>query len=247
MEKLNVSEKYDDIDTSAAWEDYWEKTSKLSTPILWDKEPELGAALDLPQFEPLIDACLPLIDLACGNGTQTYFLASKFPQVIGVDVSKSALEIARSQHSRSNIQYRLLDALKPKQAAALHAEIGDANIYMRTGFHHIPIKQRPQFVRSLEQLLGSKGILYLTELGYGALECFNSVIEMHGRIPEELALVTEHGLRPSDVTIDDLKTSFPNFDILLSGTMPNHGILKLPNGDYVTPPAIYAVLRPAHQ
>ncbi|WP_347566302.1 class I SAM-dependent methyltransferase [Scytonema sp. UIC 10036] len=39
------------------------------------------------------------VDFACGNGTQTKFLAQCFPSVIGIDVSKSAIEIASTENT----------------------------------------------------------------------------------------------------------------------------------------------------
>ncbi|BFO17030.1 hypothetical protein SHKM778_34180 [Streptomyces sp. KM77-8] len=42
--------------------------------VFWDAEPALTAARHLALFEPrLTDPGLPLVDLGCGNGTQTRF------------------------------------------------------------------------------------------------------------------------------------------------------------------------------
>ncbi|NED05056.1 class I SAM-dependent methyltransferase, partial [Streptomyces sp. SID6648] len=61
-----------------------------------DAEPALTAGRHLAHFEPhLTDPALPLIDLSCGNGTQTRYLAERFPHVVGADLSAAALEHAR--------------------------------------------------------------------------------------------------------------------------------------------------------
>jgi SAM-dependent methyltransferase len=241
MQKLTTEKP--NIDTSIAWESYWSKTSNLSTPILWDSNPKVAAVVDLPRFQKFMDAQLPLIDFACGNGTQTRFLADYFSQVIGVDVSKSALEMAQAQNNAPNISYSVLDALLPEQAVALHSELGDANIYMRTGFHHIPCETRSEFAHSLQILLGTKGILYLIELGAEAIHYFNSLIEQYGKPPHELGLVLEHGIRPGTVTAEDIALLFPDFEVLTCGEDLFHTIHKLPNGDCAKVPAFYATIR----
>lgn len=242
MEKINLQEK-PNIDVSSAWESFWNKTSKLSNPIFWDCKPEVAAARDLPRFKNMINTQLPLIDFACGNGTQTLFLAEHFEKVIGVDVSKSALKMAEAQHNAPNIEYRILDALIADQAEILHSAIGDANIYMRTGFHHIPVEKRFEFAKSLQILLGNKGIIYMIELGANATSYWNSLHENYGKLPQELLIVLEHGLRPGTVALEEIETFFPNFEILKSGEDCLNIAYPLPDGEYPKVPTFYAVMK----
>lgn len=242
MEKINLQEK-PNIDTSSAWESYWNKTSNFSNPIFWDCKPEVAVARDLPRFKNIIDTQLPLIDFACGNGTQTRFLADYFAKVIGVDVSKSAVKMAEAQHDAPNIEYRILDALITEQAEVLHSEIGDANIYMRTGFHHIPIEKRSEFAKSLQILLGNKGVIYLIELGPNAMSYWNFLNEKYGKLPQELLIVLEHGLRPGTIALEDIVTFFPDFKILKSGEDCLNIAYPLPDGEYPKVPTFYAVMK----
>ncbi len=242
MEKIILEDK-PNIDISSAWESYWNKTSKLSNPILWDCSPEVAAARDLPRFKDAMDSQLPLIDFACGNGTQTRFLADYFTKVIGIDVSKSALEMAKAKHHASNIEYRILDALKPEQAESLHSEIGDANIYMRTGFHHIPVEKRSRFAESLQILLGNSGLIYLIELGINAVNYFNSIREKYGKLPDEMTIVLEHGLRPGTVTLEEIVSLFPDFEILKSGEDCLNIAFLLPDGNYPKVPTFYTAMK----
>ncbi|BAT53712.1 hypothetical protein NOS3756_26740 [Nostoc sp. NIES-3756] len=244
MEKLTIIDK-PNINVASAWEKYWHNTLVNSTPILWDANVERASANDLPRFQHLINPQLPLIDFACGNGTQTKFIAQFFPHVIGVDVSKSALEIAFIENNAANITYHLLDGLEPQQAEQLHAQIGDANIYMRTGFHHIPTEKRELLAQSLGILLGKQGVMYLIELGAGCIDFFNSLVEIYGNLPYELSLVTEHGILPGIVTSEDIERYFPNFKILSQGEDLFQSIHKLPDGQYATPPAFWAVIKHA--
>ncbi len=241
MEKINLAEK-ENIDISSAWESYWNKTSELSDPIFWDCNPEWSDR-DLSRFKHTIDSQLPLIDFACGDGKQTRFLADHFTRVIGVDVSKSAVEIAKAQHNAPNIQYRVLDGLKPQQAEVLHSEIGDANIYMKGGIHHIPVERRSDFAKSLQILLGNKGIIYLIELGENAINYFNSLREKYGKFPEEMTIVLEHGIRPGTVALEDIVNFFPEFEILQSGEDSFDVVFPLPDGEYPKIPMFYATMK----
>lgn len=241
MEKINLEEK-ENIDISSAWESYWSKTFESSLPIFWECSPEWSAR-DLSRFKHTIDSQLPLIDFGCGHGWQTRFLADHFTRVIGVDVSKSALEMAKAQHNAPNIEYRVLDGLKPQQAEALHSEIGDANIYMKGSFHHIPVERRSDFAKSLQILLGNKGIIYLIELGKNAINYFNSLREKYGNFPEEATTALECGIRPGSVALEDIVNFFPEFEILQSGEDLSPVVSPLPDGEYLKVPMFYAIMK----
>ena len=73
------------------WQSYWGSLSGASGEAFWDSDPAFGAAIDLPRFETLADHALPLVDVGCGNGTQTRFFSRDFRRVVGVDVSEEAV------------------------------------------------------------------------------------------------------------------------------------------------------------
>jgi 2-polyprenyl-3-methyl-5-hydroxy-6-metoxy-1,4-benzoquinol methylase len=77
----------------------------------WDSMPDQAVKRELPLFRDAFDLQLPLIDVGCGNGTQTRGLADAFARVIGVDVSEEALRGACVHHAAANVEYRALDLL----------------------------------------------------------------------------------------------------------------------------------------
>jgi SAM-dependent methyltransferase len=241
MGKINLEEK-GNIDISSVWESYWSKISESSLPIFWECSDEWSIR-DLSRFRNTIDSQLPLIDFACGHGKQTRFLAKHFKKVIGVDVSKSAIEMAKSQYSATNIEYRVLDGLKPEEAEALHSEIGDTNIYMKGCLHHIPGERRSDLAKSLQILLGNTGILYLIELGENAVNYFNSLREQYGDFPKEMTIALEYGIRPGTVAIKDIANAFPEFKILQSGEDISEVVFALPDGQYLKIPMFYALMK----
>ncbi len=149
------------------WEKFWATVGKTGQngEVVWDSTPELAAAEDLPRFQQYMDRTVPILDLGCGNGRQSRYLAQFFDKVIGADVAPSAIDIARKETTEEkNVVYRVLDAVSPEQAKKFHDEFGDVNVYIRTVMHVIQKVDRPKFVESLRILLGEKGVLYQIEL-----------------------------------------------------------------------------------
>ncbi|HEX6289325.1 MAG TPA: class I SAM-dependent methyltransferase [Herpetosiphonaceae bacterium] len=227
-----------------AWDSFWRSLSGDPDEVLWDVEPRRAAALDLVRFADLADTRLPLVDLGCGNGTQTRFFARHFSQVWGVDVSAAALELACSKTTPMNVAYRVLDALDLEQAAALHAEIGDAHVYMRGVLQQIRSSDRPAVARTIEHLMGAVGIAYLIEYPLRAMDYYQAIAAQYG-MPPGLARVRAHGITPGALAPEELDTLFPpeRFEVLRQGETIMHTIHLLPNGLFARPPALYMVLR----
>lgn len=63
-----------------AWEGFWRDAPEEPGSVIWDAEPALGAERHLTLFRPhLADPALPVVDLGCGNGTQTASSPSASP------------------------------------------------------------------------------------------------------------------------------------------------------------------------
>ena len=106
-----------------AWDGYWREVTPQPGAAFWDSTPDQAVKRELPLFQGVFDLQLPLIDVGCGNGTQTRGLADAFPRVIGVDVSEEALGGARLHHGAANVD-------------------GDANLYLRGVLHQLHIEDR---------------------------------------------------------------------------------------------------------
>jgi len=53
-----------------------------------------------------------VLDIGCGNGALTYDLAQKAKKVVGLDINKENIEIAKKRYSAPNIEYLVRDAIK---------------------------------------------------------------------------------------------------------------------------------------
>jgi len=227
-----------------SWEGFWSTSTGTPGEIFWDADPAHAAQQDVVLFQGSVDPQLPLIDLGCGNGTQTRFLADHFARVIGTEISPAAVEIARTKNAAPNITYRVLDVLCPDDAQALHEEIGDANLYMRAVLHQLSPVDHATAIQSIERLLGRKGVLYLVELSSAAEPYFTKLITQYGP-PPGLARVFQHEITPGMLNENELDVLFPpdRFTLLSTGKSHIHTVHTLPTGEVVRVPAFYAILR----
>jgi SAM-dependent methyltransferase len=232
------------------WENYWRNIGKTGRggDVLWDNEPERASAEDLKRFKPLLDPALPLLDFGCGNGRQTRYLAKHFDRVIGTDVAPTAIEKARQETTEEkNIEYRVLDGLKPGEAEKFHAEFGDVNIYMRTVIHVIQRKDRPRFIESLATLLGEKGILYQIELSLCALDYFRTLPgDSPSGLPRHVHNVISTGATSVGFDPQDRAICYPDdrWEMLGHGDSVTINTVPLSHGKEGLVPANYLILKP---
>ncbi|WP_369274368.1 class I SAM-dependent methyltransferase [Streptomyces sp. R11] len=206
-----------------AWEGFWREASDEQGAVFWDAEPALAAGRHLALFEPhLTDPSLPLVDLGCGNGTQTRFLAERFPRVVGVELSAAALDHARLADPAGQATYRLFDAVEKAEAETLHAELGDANIYMRGVLHQAEPDDRQLMVNGIATLVGERGRAFLVELSESAKPVLMGLAQSPSGPPPKLAPIFRHGIAPGEVA----DASVPEYlraaglNVLASGELP---------------------------
>ncbi len=225
-----------------SWEAYWAETAAAGQSSLWDCDPAFASARDLPHFAPYLDPEQTLIDIGCGNGTQTRYLAQHHRQVIGTDVSASAIRTARA-HDPDH-PYLVLDLLDNSAVNALHARLGDASVYMRTVLHQIRPEHRPAFAASLRTLLGTNGILAFVELAPGAEDYLHQIVAEYGP-PPALTRVLDTGVRPGSVNRDEALALLgtDEFVVLAESDTTVHTTYTLPTGRRAEVPAYFMALR----
>ncbi|WP_062643951.1 class I SAM-dependent methyltransferase [Streptomyces maremycinicus] len=206
-----------------AWEGFWREAPEEPGEVFWDADPKVTAALHLALFEPhLADPGLALVDVGCGNGTQTRYFADRFPHVVGADLSAAALDHARRADRAGQATYRLLDAAEKGAAGTLHAELGDANVYMRGVLHQCAPDDRQPLVDGLATLLGERGRLFLVELSEAARPVLGGLAQSPDGPPPKLAPVFRHGLTPGEVADDAVPAYLGSagLTVLASGELP---------------------------
>lgn len=229
---------------ATSWEKFWGSTTGSVGEVFWDADPIHASQKDAALFSEYFNPQLPLVDLGCGNGTQTRFLANLFPRVIGTEIAPAAVQLAGKTNNAGNVTYRLLDVLRPDEAQCLHDEIGDANVYMRAVLHQLSPADHATAVQSIDRLMGATGTLYLIELSSDAEPYFARLIQQYGS-PPGLARVFQHQITPGMLHENALESLFPpnRFALLDTGPSQIRTVHTLPTGDVVEVPAFYAVLR----
>lgn len=95
-----------------------------------------------------------VLDIGCGTGRDTGFIHSKGFKVIGFDLSREMLSVAKRDYPA--VDYRLADMRKIK----LSAQSADG-IVASCSLIHIPKKDVPALLRQFHKLLKPNGALYV--------------------------------------------------------------------------------------
>ncbi|MDQ0773401.1 SAM-dependent methyltransferase [Streptomyces aurantiacus] len=227
-----------------AWDGFWSEASAEQGAVFWDADPALTAGVHLALFEPYLAAPgLPLVDLGCGNGTQTRFLADRYPRVVGVDLSAVALDHARLADPAGQASYRLFDAAEKAGAERLHAELADANVYMRGVLHQCEPADRQPLVDGLATLVGDRGRVFLVEPAEAAGAVLRALARSPGGPPAKLASVLRHGIAPGEVA----DAAVPEYlraaglTVLASGELPLVTSERRADGSRIELPSLWVV------
>jgi SAM-dependent methyltransferase len=175
-----------------SWEAYWGELAREGESALWDSPSATAAAIHLQLGKPYLDTSLPMIDLGCGSGRQTARLAESFARVVGVDIAEHALALARRDNNVENVEYRRVDLLDPGEVAALKAELGETNVYVRGVLHQLPPDDRGRALHGISELLGRGGHLIAHELTDLTRWVVQSLFEADGPAPEKFERLHRH-------------------------------------------------------
>ena len=225
-----------------AWESFWSSLTGEPGEVLWNVSPTLGAGLDFRRFQNLFATNkLPLVDVGCGDGSQTCFFAEHVARLIGVDVSASAIKLARLKNA--GLEFQVLDLLDKAACQAFHGNLGDANIYMRGVMLQFEPKDRLRAADNLNVLMGNEGYLYLSEY-LPEKAYYTALIEAQG-LPRGFAQIRKHGIVPGGIAQEDLSQLFPadQFETVLAGDHVMHTVIPLVAGGFAQAPAFYRVFK----
>ena len=100
------------------------------------------------------------LDIGCGNGRNSLYLAKNGFQVIGLDFSSESISYAEEHHSHENIEYRAMSFFDFEDEPSSFGIIYDGGC-----LHHISPQRRPDYLKQVKQLLKDDGL-------YG-MEIFN--------------------------------------------------------------------------
>ncbi|WP_326673514.1 class I SAM-dependent methyltransferase [Streptomyces sp. NBC_01257] len=236
---MDVSQGYRE-----AWEGFWSTTSDTPGEAIWDADPSLSAVPHSERLLPYADASLPVVDLGCGNGTQTRYLATRFPRAIGVDLSHAAIGHARRADPDGVAEFAQLDLVDGAAVRALHERTGDVNVYMRAVIHQSEPEARPAVAAAVATLIGQRGRAFVAELTPSSKTVLQQAAQGPDGPPAKLRRVFEHGLKPAGATDEEVPDLLraAGLATLDSGATVLPQTEYLPDGTRIDLPARWFVL-----
>jgi ubiquinone/menaquinone biosynthesis C-methylase UbiE len=103
------------------------------------------------------------LDICCGAGTNTVYLARKGFNVTGVDISSKAIEYARQKAKQANVKIRLM----VQNFLELPFEDEEFDFVFDMGcFHHVEIEDRNTFIKGVHRVLNNRGKYLLVCFSY---------------------------------------------------------------------------------
>jgi SAM-dependent methyltransferase len=154
-------------DHRVAWDLYWSKVGATGArgDVLWDSGSGHEMAGYVERIRLHLDAGLPVVDIGCGNGTFTRWLAQYFPHAVGVDVSTHAVERARNESAGlENVSYEVRDMTAPDAGQGIAG--GEANVFIRGVFHVLGERDRAALAENLRAITGRRGRVFLAETDF---------------------------------------------------------------------------------
>lgn len=95
-----------------------------------------------------------VLDICCGSGTHSIYLAKKGFDITGIDVSSRAIKIARQRAKENRVKIKFL------VGNALNLKLKNSSfdfIFDRGCFHHMPPKYRRKYIKDIYRILKPKG------------------------------------------------------------------------------------------
>ena len=195
------------------WERYWTSVGAGDAEILWDS----GRHDEGRPYEELIrrhlDTNLPIVDVGCGNGPWTRWLAERFPRALGIDLSVSAVgQAARESAGVPNAEFDAVDALAEGAGAAVRERLGEANVFVRGVFHILKPEAQHRLAATLHEVVGVRGRVLLTETNFrgSGLAYIEHLGATGDHIPVPLRKAIETLPPPKPFGAPELRRAFPD-------------------------------------
>jgi ubiquinone/menaquinone biosynthesis C-methylase UbiE len=114
------------------------------------------------------------LDLCCGAGTNTVYLAKKGFEVTAIDISQRAIKYAKEKAGRANVKINFMiqsfvDLPFPDEEFDFVFDMGC--------FHHVEIEDRASFIEGVHRVLKKSGDYLLTCFSYKNGSAWNHFTE----------------------------------------------------------------------
>lgn len=146
------------MDTHSKWEKYYAKTSLDKIPWQKTQADYFTKVIDAGEVKPGL-----ALDLGCGVGAKSIYLAKKGFEVVGVDISKTAIKIAKQNAKKAKVKVKFIVA-DATNLSFLKNEKFDF-ILDWANLHGIPKNKREKYINGIVKHTKKGGILLLRCFG----------------------------------------------------------------------------------
>lgn len=150
-------------------ENEWEETYKDYNykELPWHTEKPEEILVGLVEQKKILPG--RALDMCSGAGTNSLYLASKGFDVEGVDISETAVSIAKRRSSEHGLSCRFFagDVLNPPVSGKFDL------VFDRGCFHHLSVKDKPKYVKVVHDRLNNGGKFFL--------QCFSDKNPLFGK------------------------------------------------------------------
>lgn len=114
-----------------------------------------------------------VLDIGCGNGALAYDLSKKAKKIVGIDLNRGNIEVAKEKYSAPNIEYIVGDVTKDLPN-------GNFNVILLSNvLEHI--EKRVEFLSSLKEK-GSKFLIRVPMLNRSWIDLYKKELELEYRL-----------------------------------------------------------------
>ena len=151
----------------------------------------------------IIKKDMNVLDLGCGTGITTHYIAELGAEVIGVDLSPKLIEFAKVNSAYENAEYMVSDIT--------NVDFGKKTfdvICLIDVMEHIPREKILDLIKNIEQYTHQNTIIYLN------IPDARFQVYMRGKLPDRLQIIDEaHSMEEILVWFNKIKFEAINIDI----------------------------------
>lgn len=134
---------------SSEWNEVYETTALKELP--WHSEEPADYLVELVKKKMVKG---PVLDICCGAGTNSVYLAKKGFEVHGIDISEKAIELAKERAKKEGVKCNFIVG----NASGLpYPDNKFSFIFDRGCLHHIPKELKKKFVDDIVRVLKKGG------------------------------------------------------------------------------------------
>jgi SAM-dependent methyltransferase len=233
------------------WNHYWSsvRSTGVGGDVLWDTGDLGEIPVYLPIMQEHMDMTLPIIDIGCGNGRFTRRLAPYFPLTIGIDLSTSAIALARRESADTpEVKFEAFDATVAGATTGLAAKYAPSNVFVRGLFHVLSPSARVELAKNLLPLVGATGRVFFSETNFrgNGMEYLESLGVTPLRVPEPLQRAIRDLPRPGHFGAEETAASFAavDWELLVDGPSVIETIPLRGPTEPETIPGYFAIMAP---